>query len=54
MADIVVLGRGVMFDPRWSWHAAEELGVELKYAPKMFPAHPSLRPWVFPNPKKTA
>ena len=53
-ADIVVLGRGVMFDPRWSWHAAEELGVELKYAPKMFPAHPSLRPWVFPNPKKTA
>jgi len=53
-ADMVVLGRGVLFDPRWSWHAAEELGVDMPYAPKMFPAHPSLRPWVFPNRKKAA
>lgn len=50
-ADMVVIGRGAMFDPRWSWHAAEELGVDLSYAPKMFPAHPSLRPWVFPSRK---
>lgn len=53
-ADMVVIGRGVLFDPRWSWHAAEELGVDMPYAPKMFPAHPSLRPWVFPNRKKAA
>jgi 2,4-dienoyl-CoA reductase-like NADH-dependent reductase (Old Yellow Enzyme family) len=48
-ADVVMLGRGVLFDPRWSWHAAEALGADVAYAPKMFPAHPSLRPWVFPN-----
>lgn len=53
-ADQVMLGRGVMWDPRWSWHAAEELGVDLTYAPKMFPCHPSLRPWIFPNRKKAA
>jgi NADPH2 dehydrogenase len=53
-ADLVALGRGVLFDPRWSWHAAEELGVDMPYAPKMFPAHPSLRPWVFPDRKKAA
>jgi 2,4-dienoyl-CoA reductase-like NADH-dependent reductase (Old Yellow Enzyme family) len=53
-ADMVVLGRGAMFDPRWSWHAAEELGVDIAYAPKMFASHPSLRPWVFPNRAKPA
>ncbi|HWP13017.1 MAG TPA: NADH:flavin oxidoreductase/NADH oxidase [Ramlibacter sp.] len=53
-ADMVVLGRGALFNPRWSWHAAEELGVDMPYAPKMFPAHPSLRPWVFPSRQKAA
>ncbi|MCM2253136.1 MAG: NADH:flavin oxidoreductase/NADH oxidase [Ramlibacter sp.] len=48
-ADMVVMGRGVLYNPRWSWHAAEELGVDIPYVPKMFPAHPSLRPAVFPN-----
>jgi len=27
-ADMVALGRGMMYDPRWAWHAAEELGVD--------------------------
>jgi 2,4-dienoyl-CoA reductase-like NADH-dependent reductase (Old Yellow Enzyme family) len=53
-ADFVVLGRGVMYDPRWAWHAAEELGVETAYAPKMMGCHPSLRPQVFPNRQKPA
>jgi len=48
-ADFVVLGRGVMYDPRWAWHAAEELGAETAYAPKMMACHPKLRPQVFPN-----
>jgi 2,4-dienoyl-CoA reductase-like NADH-dependent reductase (Old Yellow Enzyme family) len=53
-ADLVVLGRGVMYDPRWAWHAAEELGVEITYPPKMMACHPSLRPQVFPDRKKPA
>ena len=48
-ADLVVLGRGVMYDPRWAWHAAEELGAETAYAPKMMACHPKLRPQLFPN-----
>lgn len=48
-ADFVVLGRGILYDPRWAWHAAEELGAETAYAPKMMACHPKLRPQVFPN-----
>ncbi|MCZ7643557.1 MAG: NADH:flavin oxidoreductase/NADH oxidase [Pseudorhodoplanes sp.] len=48
-ADFVVLGRGMMYDPRWAWHAAEELGAETAYAPKMMACHPKMRPQVFPN-----
>jgi 2,4-dienoyl-CoA reductase-like NADH-dependent reductase (Old Yellow Enzyme family) len=51
-ADFVALGRGVLYDPRWAWHAAEELGAETDYAPKLRAAHPSLRPQVFPNRQK--
>jgi 2,4-dienoyl-CoA reductase-like NADH-dependent reductase (Old Yellow Enzyme family) len=53
-ADFVVLGRGVMYDPRWAWHAAEELGAETAYPPKMMACHPSMRPQVFPNRQKPA
>ncbi len=48
-ADFVALGRGVMYDPRWAWHAAEELGAETPYAPKMMACHPKMRPQVFPK-----
>jgi 2,4-dienoyl-CoA reductase-like NADH-dependent reductase (Old Yellow Enzyme family) len=48
-ADFVVLARGIMYDPRWAWHAAEELGAETAYAPKMMACHPKLRPQLFPN-----
>jgi 2,4-dienoyl-CoA reductase-like NADH-dependent reductase (Old Yellow Enzyme family) len=53
-ADFVVLGRGVMYDPRWAWHAAEELGAETAYPPKMMACHPSMRPQVFPGRQKPA
>ncbi len=53
-ADFICLARGAMWDPRWAWHAAEELGAETPYAPKTMPCHPSLRPQVFPNRQKTA
>ncbi|MBI3436391.1 MAG: NADH:flavin oxidoreductase/NADH oxidase [Proteobacteria bacterium] len=53
-ADFVCLARAAMWDPRWAWHAAEELGAETPYAPKTMPCHPSLRPQVFPHRQKAA
>jgi 2,4-dienoyl-CoA reductase-like NADH-dependent reductase (Old Yellow Enzyme family) len=48
-ADLIVIGRGAMYDPRWAWHAAEELGAETAYAPKMMACHPKMRPQAFPH-----
>jgi 2,4-dienoyl-CoA reductase-like NADH-dependent reductase (Old Yellow Enzyme family) len=53
-ADFVCLARGAMYDPRFAWHAAEELGAETTYAPKMMACHPSMRPQVFPSRQKPA
>ena len=47
-ADMVALARGMMFDPRWAWHAAEELGADTAYARQYARCHPSGRPQVFP------
>lgn len=51
-ADLVVIARGALYDPRWAWHAAEALGVETEYAPKYKVCHPSLRPQLFPHRRK--
>jgi 2,4-dienoyl-CoA reductase-like NADH-dependent reductase (Old Yellow Enzyme family) len=53
-ADFVVLGRGALYDPRWSWHAAEALGVDIAYPPKYRVCKPSLRPELFPSHQKKA
>jgi len=34
-ADMVALARGVLYDPRWPWHAAAELGAQVT-APKQY------------------
>ncbi len=34
-ADFVALARGMMWDPRWAWHAAHALGVDTDY-PRMY------------------
>ena len=34
-ADLVGLARGILFDPRWPWHAAEKLGAQV-VAPKQY------------------
>ncbi len=47
-ADIVALARGMMFDPRWAWHAAEELGVETEYSKMYARCAPGQWPEVFP------
>jgi 2,4-dienoyl-CoA reductase-like NADH-dependent reductase (Old Yellow Enzyme family) len=42
-ADLVALGRGMLYNPRWPWHAAAELGENVFYPPAYERAHPSLR-----------
>ncbi|MEM7732001.1 MAG: NADH:flavin oxidoreductase/NADH oxidase [Pseudomonadota bacterium] len=34
-ADAIALARGMLYDPRWPWHAAAELGAEIK-APQQY------------------
>ncbi len=46
--DFIKLGRGHLYDPHWAWHAAEALGVEIAYPPKLGAAQPKLRPMLFP------
>jgi 2,4-dienoyl-CoA reductase-like NADH-dependent reductase (Old Yellow Enzyme family) len=33
-ADMVALARGILYDPRWPWHAAAELGGQVKAPPQ--------------------
>jgi 2,4-dienoyl-CoA reductase-like NADH-dependent reductase (Old Yellow Enzyme family) len=34
-ADLIALGRGILYDPRWPWHAAAELGGRV-FAPNQY------------------
>ena len=42
-ADLVALGRALLYDPRWPWHAADKLGVPLTYAPPYRGEYPNMR-----------
>lgn len=42
-ADMVAIARGMMWDPRWVWRAAAELGEDLALPAQYARAHPSLR-----------
>ncbi|WP_417513278.1 NADH:flavin oxidoreductase/NADH oxidase [Minwuia sp.] len=53
-ADFVMLARGMMYDPRWAWHAAEELGAEIVYPEQYARANPAKWPQAFPNRRDTA
>ena len=33
-ADMVVMARAFLDNPRWAWHAAEKMGVKLDYPPQ--------------------
>ena len=33
-ADMIAIGRGFLDNPRWVWHAAEELGADISYPPQ--------------------
>jgi 2,4-dienoyl-CoA reductase-like NADH-dependent reductase (Old Yellow Enzyme family) len=34
-ADMIALARGILYDPRWPWHAAAHLGAKVR-APKQY------------------
>ena len=52
-ADMVALARGMLFDPRWPWHAAEALRDGATFPPQYMRAHPSLQGEPVPgNPPK--
>ena len=40
-ADMVALARGMLYDPRWGWHAAAELGGEVTAPPQYWRSQPS-------------
>ena len=42
-ADMVALGRGMLYDPHWVWHAAEELNAQASFPPQYMRSHPSLQ-----------
>jgi len=39
-ADMVALARGMLYDPRWPWHAAAELGAQVATPPQYWRAQP--------------
>ncbi|ELX8378888.1 NADH:flavin oxidoreductase/NADH oxidase [Providencia vermicola] len=39
-ADFVSIGRGMLFDPRWPWHAATQLAEHIKVAPQYLRSAP--------------
>lgn len=51
-ADIVALARGLLYNPRWPWHAAIELGVEPDFPAQYERAHPAMRRIDFQIPKR--
>lgn len=42
-ADMIALGRGMTYDPRWAWHAAEALRESATFAPQYARSHPTMR-----------
>ena len=40
-ADMVALARGMLYDPRWAWHAAAELGGQVSVPPPYWRSQPS-------------
>jgi NADPH2 dehydrogenase len=46
-ADMVTLARGMLYDPRWGWHAAAELGGEVAAPPQYWRSQPSTQKALF-------
>jgi 2,4-dienoyl-CoA reductase-like NADH-dependent reductase (Old Yellow Enzyme family) len=50
-ADLVALGRGMLFNPRWPWHAAVHFGEQVYYPPQYERSHPKMRAGDFLKPR---
>ncbi len=48
-ADMVALARGMLYDPRWGWHAAAELGGHVDAPPAYWRAPPHEHKDLFGN-----
>ena len=48
-ADMVALARGMLYDPRWGWHAAAELGGHVEAPPQYWRSQPSTQKELFGN-----
>lgn len=48
-ADMVALGRAFLYDPRWAWHAAVQLGGQVEGPPQYWRSLPSGKNAVFGN-----
>lgn len=46
-ADLVALARGVLYDPRWPWHAAARLGGQVTAPPQYWRSQPREAPNLF-------
>ncbi|MEO7277424.1 MAG: NADH:flavin oxidoreductase/NADH oxidase [Sphingomicrobium sp.] len=46
-ADMVALARGILFDPRWPWHAAAHLGARVAAPPQYLRSQPSAHRHLF-------
>ena len=49
-ADFVALGRGMLYNPRWPWHAAHYFGEGVFFPPQYERSHPSMRAGDFLKP----
>jgi 2,4-dienoyl-CoA reductase-like NADH-dependent reductase (Old Yellow Enzyme family) len=46
-ADMVALARGMLYDPRWGWHAAAQLGGQVTAPPQYWRSQPSTQKELF-------
>jgi 2,4-dienoyl-CoA reductase-like NADH-dependent reductase (Old Yellow Enzyme family) len=46
-ADMIALARGMLYDPRWGWHAAAELGGVVSAPPQYWRSQPSTQKELF-------
>ncbi len=50
-ADAIALARGMLYDPRWPWHAAAEFGAEIKAPHQYWRSQPREYKTLFKNAK---
>lgn len=48
-ADLIALARGMLYDPRWGWHAAAALGATVSAAPQYWRCQPRELKHLFEN-----